>query len=152
MDLRSLLFDVGDRVSGWSEIRHDEGGVWSDPPHPVSLTGMPRGRRHPRSVHAVRLLDADPLVVATELNEDGPSRWATVQAFGWAMPFRSLPDIHAADDSAAYIQAAAGHTAVSAARPGLAARFARRVVRNRHARLAGRGQLPQHGDVSAAPG
>lgn len=79
MDLTSLLFGVGDRVSGWGEIRQDAAGVWFDPPHPVSLVGLPPGHRHPRSMHAVRLVDADPLVIGTEHNEDGAiPGWATV--------------------------------------------------------------------------
>jgi hypothetical protein len=54
--------------------------VWFDPPHSESLAGLRRGRRHPRSVHAVRLVGGDPLMVATEHNENGciPG-WATVE-------------------------------------------------------------------------
>lgn len=55
MDVSGLVFDVGDRVTGWGEIRVDRDGVWFDPPHPIDWIALPPGQRLPRSDHAVRL-------------------------------------------------------------------------------------------------
>lgn len=78
MDLWPLVFDVGDVVTGWGEIRDDPDGIWFDPPRIISL-GFTHGRRVPRSRQAIRLIDADPAAVATEFSDQGAiPGWTTL--------------------------------------------------------------------------
>ena len=77
MRIDRLVFEVGDRVTGWGWIRQVDGRVWFDPPHTVSLafTGQPP----PMSSYAVRLEGADPDATATDFDADGSiPGWATV--------------------------------------------------------------------------
>ncbi len=77
MRIDRLVFDVGDRVTGWGWIRESDDGVWFDPPHTVSLVFT--GRPVPMSRYAVRLDGADLGAVATDFGEDGSiPGWATV--------------------------------------------------------------------------
>ncbi len=43
MNLSALVFDIGDQVTGWGQIRYDDDGVWFDPAHPITFAGRPRG-------------------------------------------------------------------------------------------------------------
>ena len=78
MDLAAVMFDVGDTVTGWGEIRDDGDGVWFDPPHPIPLVGLPPGQRRPRSRNAVRLLDLDwPRIAEQTATQPGPV-WSSI--------------------------------------------------------------------------
>jgi hypothetical protein len=71
MDLMPLVFQVGDRVTGWGEIRNDDDGVWFMPVRAVGLMFRADGRPPPRPANAVRLLHHDPSGVATDFGDDG---------------------------------------------------------------------------------
>jgi len=72
-----LLFDAGDRVTGWGELRLRGDEVWLDPPHPVLCIGTPGPLS--MSQYAVRLHGADVSVAVSRPGADGAAtRWATV--------------------------------------------------------------------------
>lgn len=74
-----MIFDIGDRVTGWGEIRADDDGVWFDPPHALPLIGLPPGRRLPRSSNAIRLLDHDPGRNNTAVTDSrGRLKWSMI--------------------------------------------------------------------------
>lgn len=76
MRIDRLVFEPGDRVTGWGWVREAEGGIWFDPPQAVPLIF---GQPLPLSRDAVRLEGADPGVVATDFGADGSiPGWATV--------------------------------------------------------------------------
>ncbi|XVU20916.1 hypothetical protein ACQPZJ_26990 [Actinoplanes sp. CA-054009] len=58
MDVRRLVFDVGDRVTGWGQMVADADGVWLDLARFVWLSLAAEGSR-PRSRQSVRLVGAD---------------------------------------------------------------------------------------------
>ncbi|MGW4947010.1 hypothetical protein ACWEOZ_36115 [Actinoplanes sp. NPDC004185] len=63
MDVRLLVFEVGDRVTGSGELVADADGVWLDLARFFPL-GPPGGSR-PRSRQSVRLIGADAALAAT---------------------------------------------------------------------------------------
>jgi hypothetical protein len=64
VDVRAMVFDVGELVTGWGRLVVDSDGEWLDLALTVTLpwTGRPR----PRSRYSVRLVGADPNAVPTE--------------------------------------------------------------------------------------
>ena len=90
-----MVFDVGDRVTGWGEIRSDDDGVWFDPPHAIPLIGLPPGQRLPRSNNAIRLLDldADPDLGAQRTGSVSGGRWSTVTGIWLGEAIRVLSQV-----------------------------------------------------------
>jgi hypothetical protein len=77
MNIDHLVFDVGDRVTGWGELRQSGGEVWFDPPHGVARMRTPG----PPAISddAVRLEGADLSVTTSGPRGDGSAAlWATV--------------------------------------------------------------------------
>lgn len=73
-----MVFVVGDRVTGWGEIRSDDDGVWFDPPHAIPLIRLPPGQRLRRSDNAIRLLNYDPGASTARTGSVDGSQWSTV--------------------------------------------------------------------------
>lgn len=74
-----MIFDIGDRITGWGEIKADDDGVWFDPPHAIPLIGLPPGRPLPRSSNAIRLLDHDPSGQDTAVTDSrGGRNWSKI--------------------------------------------------------------------------
>jgi hypothetical protein len=76
MDVRSLVIEAGDLVSGSGQLIADADGEWLDLPHSIDLGWRPGPR--PRSRHAVRVTGADVDAVPTEW---GPGSDHTIP--GW---------------------------------------------------------------------
>ena len=64
MNARSMVFDVGDWVTGWGRMVADADGEWLDLARAMTLEWSDRPR--PRSHHSVRLIGADFDAVPTE--------------------------------------------------------------------------------------
>lgn len=78
MEIDALVFDVGDRVTGWGRIVTFGPSLWFDPP---STAGLAELSSHPRrrSRYAVRLLHADGSIVGGDTGDDGSRPgWGTV--------------------------------------------------------------------------
>jgi hypothetical protein len=77
MDIDHLVFDIGDRVTGWGELRQHGGEVWFDPPH--GLARMKTDGPPAMSDEAVRLEGADLSATTSRPRGDGSTAlWATV--------------------------------------------------------------------------
>ena len=64
MDARSLMFEIGEHVTGWGRAVRDADGEWFDLPGPETPEFL--GPVRPRSMRAVRLVGADFEAVPTE--------------------------------------------------------------------------------------
>jgi hypothetical protein len=65
VDVRAMVFGVGELVTGWGRLVVDSEGEWLDLAHAVTLISF-AGRPRPRSRYSVRLVGADPSAVPTE--------------------------------------------------------------------------------------
>ena len=82
MDIDHLVFDVGDRVTGWGELRQHGGEVWFDPPHGVAR--MKTDGPSAMSDEAARLEGAELSATTSRPRGDGSTAlWATVTGCGW---------------------------------------------------------------------
>ena len=75
MDARRLVFEVGDRVTGWGRMVTDADGVWLDLARVIALGTVEDSR--PRSNQSVRLIGAD-AVQAAALSDIDPASPITV--------------------------------------------------------------------------
>jgi hypothetical protein len=66
MNPDSLVFDVGDQVTGWGRMVADEEGRWLDLARAIFLPLFDPPRSLPRSHRSIRLIDADFDAVPTE--------------------------------------------------------------------------------------
>jgi len=79
MEARSLVFDVGDAVSGWGRLVADADGQWLDLARVLTLGYSPWPR--PRSRHSVRLIGAT--AVPTEFGPNNAIPWAATVIGTW---------------------------------------------------------------------
>ena len=80
MDARSLVFDIGDRVTGWGRLVRTPAGAWFNPPLAITTVGYANGRPPPLPSHlAVPIEGADFDAVTDRYERDGHVEgWATV--------------------------------------------------------------------------
>lgn len=80
MRLDRLVFDVGDRVTGWGSVREVDGTTWFDRPGAVFMIFGPI----PLSKDAVRLEGTGTGTAGTDFGDDGSMEgWATVTGTWW---------------------------------------------------------------------